>query len=109
MSILNLFLPCFVFKFLVPVSVMLMVHMCVVCEHMCVCRHKLPMFGVEIKGGHQVSSSITLHFIPLRKNLSLDLELDWQPASPCDPLVSDPHSTGVTHEYGEPGGGGAHL
>lgn len=76
---------------------------------MCVCRYKLPVYGVEVKGGHQVSSSITLRLIPLRQDLSLDLELGWQPASPCDPLVSNPHSTGVTDECGELGGGGAHL
>lgn len=42
-----------------------------------------------------VTCSVTVHLIPSTQDLSLDLELGWQPASPQDPLSSC-HSTGVT-------------
>lgn len=37
---------------------------------------------------HQVSSIVALHHMPLRQGLSLNLRLDWQAASPSNPLVS---------------------
>ena len=37
-----------------------------------------------------MSCSITLHLIPFRQGLSLNLELGYQPANPCDPSVSPP-------------------
>lgn len=46
-------------------------HLCVqVYMHLC----------TQTRGGHQMAS-LTLHIIPLRKGLSLNLELGWQPAS----------------------------
>lgn len=38
-----------------------------------VCAHTL----TEIRGGHWVSSSVTLHCIPSRERLSLNLKLGW--------------------------------
>lgn len=63
-------------------------HMCVVC-YMCA--------GTCIKRMEEAFKCLTsfLHLIPLRQNLSLNLELSWQPASPTDPPVSTPHSAEV--------------
>ena len=38
---------------------------------LCMCVH----VWVEANGGHQVSCSVTVHFIPLRQGLSLNPEL----------------------------------
>ena len=38
----------------------------------------------------------TLSLQDLRQDLSLSLELGWQPASPGDHAVSDPHGAGLT-------------
>lgn len=50
-----------------------------------------------------VSCSIFQHLISLRQNPLLNLELSWWPASPSEPLVSAPHSAGVTgvHSHGQ--------
>lgn len=41
------------------------------------------------------SYSNILHLIPLKQNLSLNLELGWQPGNPSDAPVSTHHSNGV--------------
>lgn len=46
-----------------------------------------------------VSCSIFQHLISLRQNPLLSLELSWWPASPSEPLVSAPHSAGLTGIY----------
>lgn len=46
---------------------------------MCVCTH---VHVQRLGGGYLFPSSVTLSFIPL--SLSLNLELDWQPAGPSD-------------------------
>lgn len=57
--------------------------------HRCVCP---PMLMLRLQG--RVSYSITLHSMPLRRGLSLNPEVGWQPASPGDPCPRH-HSTGV--------------
>lgn len=42
-----------------------------------------------------VFHSISFFLIPLRQHLSLNLELDWQPANPSGPRGSVPHSGNV--------------
>lgn len=44
-------------------------------------------------------SSITLHLIPMRQVLSLNLELGCQTEGTGDPPASTSHSAGVTEEY----------
>lgn len=37
--------------------------------------------GAEVRGGHGVSWSLTLGFIPMRSDLFLNMELAWLPGS----------------------------
>lgn len=59
-----------------------------------ICTH-VNMFK-EARGRFQVSCCITLCPIPLRRGLSLSLELGLWVESPCGYLVSTLHSTGIT-------------
>lgn len=62
---------------------------------MCVCRclYVCPCTHAEASGGDQVFSA-TSYLIPFR-DLSLNLELGWQPASTINPPASTPHSAGL--------------
>lgn len=51
---------------------------------------------MEASGGHQVSCSVTLHFILLRKAPLLNIEPGWEPARPTVPLC--PLTTGLALE-----------
>jgi hypothetical protein len=46
--------------------------------------------GTEVRGGHGVSWSITLGFIPMRPDLSKKVELGWLPGSLGGSLVPCP-------------------
>lgn len=72
-------------------------HMCICMMYMHMCVHGICVVNVhvclslcrsvEARGGC-LGSWFVIFFIPLRWDLSLNLELGWQPESTNDPLVS---------------------
>lgn len=74
----------FLFLFL---CVMYDMYVCGMCTrvYMCVWRSD----HTQARGGHQLSCSTTVHFIPMRQ------ELGWWPVTSNDPLVFFLHNTGV--------------
>lgn len=69
-------------------------HVCVyVCAHICLQTCTPVWVCAEAGGGQQVSSTVTWGHIPLRRGLSLNLELGW--GHPASAPFSIAHSTGV--------------
>lgn len=64
-------------------SYVVYVHMCVFVWCLC------PSLYDEGRGGHWLSCSIILSFESFRQDLSLNLELDWQPENLSDIPDSD--------------------
>lgn len=67
------------------------VYACYMCTYVYRCGR--PLLS-EVRGRGWVSCSLTLCLIPMRQVLSLSLGPNWLPASPRDPSVSVPPSTG---------------
>ena len=68
-----------------------------VCTQVCILCLCVP---TESRKRCWVSWSISLHPNPLIQGFSMNLKLDWHPASHHDPLVSAFHSTGLTGTNG---------
>lgn len=68
------------------------VHVCVMCVHECA---QVCLFMYMCRGQGFTLVSNPLDLIPLRQNLSLSLELDWQPVGSKNAPVSVFHSAGV--------------
>lgn len=65
------------------------------CVHACMKVHTVYV-STGTRGEHLLSCANTLHLIPSRQNLSLILEIDWQPGNPSYLSVSTQNSSRVT-------------
>lgn len=62
-------------------------------------RKRMCPVQVDTRGGCWLSCPITLHFIPLRWGLLLNLELCWRPISSTNPIASSLHSAMCGHSW----------
>lgn len=52
----------------------------------CMCNYVNCVYYIQAKGRQGVSSSLSPHIVPLRKDLFQSLELSWDPVGPSDLL-----------------------